>query len=452
MKKYQPKRRKHIDEKFTFILTDLGSLKNYQFHFEFAQALGGILAVALISVTIFWSIPHTLIMTQRLKLLGYNMQAQQNRMQGKQIQTYLKDIDQNQNKLLAIHTSEQEIRRTLGMQVEYDTQLLNFTSNQPNKVQIRTAILGDRIEKKEICIGNRTLLNLYNDPAKKYKSTTSPEALARILESLISNQQTDKKVLVVPIVKNKIYSGTIDNKEVFRLTDKDTVYYSSEVSELADSFANKINAALNQISQQRINANKRELVLDVPIEKKLVFRRNTTQEQLHRNLESVLENMLSTRSRLAALQRESLQMSQQFAQTPSTVPISMPISSMYGFRVHPVYKKLIFHAGVDFQAYWGSYVRSTGSGRVVYAGWNKGYGNVVRIYHGWGLSTLYAHNSKLLVQPGQWVEKGRVIARAGATGMAAGAHVHYEVHRWGRAVNPLPYLNTNILSASTTWD
>jgi murein DD-endopeptidase MepM/ murein hydrolase activator NlpD len=409
---------------------DSGEPQNFQFHFEFAQILGGALGIALVTLALFWGLPHTLIMTQRLKLLGYNVQAQQHHMQSRQIQNYLRDIDQNQNKIFAIHNSEQEIRRTLGMQVEYDNKLLNFTSTQPNKVQVRTAILGDRIEKKEICISNRTLLNFYNDPAKKYISSTSPEALARILESLINNQQTDKKVQVVTLIKNKLYTGIIDNKEVFRLTDKDSVYYSNPVNELAESFANKINTALDQISKQRLQASKPEMFLDLPIEKKLVFKNNTTQEQLHKNLDTVMENLNKTRNRLAGLQRESLQMSQQFAQTPSTVPIEMPISSMYGFRVHPVYKRLIFHAGVDFQAYWGSYVRSTGSGRVVYAGWSKGYGNMVRIYHGWGLSTLYAHNSKLLVQSGQWIEKGRVIARAGATGMAAGAHVHYEVHRW----------------------
>jgi hypothetical protein len=96
LKKYQPKRRKHTDEKFTLIFTarpnfmkkldpnqDSGEPQNFQFHFEFAQILGGALGIALVTLALFWGLPHTLIMTQRLKLLGYNVQAQQHHMQSR---------------------------------------------------------------------------------------------------------------------------------------------------------------------------------------------------------------------------------------------------------------------------------------------------------------------------------------------------------------------------------
>jgi hypothetical protein len=90
-------------------------------------------------------------------------------------------------------------------------------------------------------------------------------------------------------------------------------------------------------------------------------------------------------------------------------------------------------------------------GTVTVAGPYSGYGNTVKIYHGWGITTLYAHNSQLMVKPGDWVRKGQLIARSGASGFVEGAHVHYEVLKGGVAINPLPYLDLNILSASTTW-
>ena len=93
-------------------------------------------------------------------------------------------------------------------------------------------------------------------------------------------------------------------------------------------------------------------------------------------------------------------------------------------------------------------MHATASGRVGFSGWHNGYGYAVIIQHGRGISTLYGHNSRLLVRAGSWVRKGQVIALSGSTGLANGAHVHYEVRQWNNPVNPVAYLNLNILTAS----
>jgi len=121
-------------------------------------------------------------------------------------------------------------------------------------------------------------------------------------------------------------------------------------------------------------------------------------------------------------------------------PISAPVTSGYGWRVHPVYGTRKLHTGIDFGASYGAAIHAAGSGVVVTAGWMGGYGNAVVIDHGGGLATLYAHQSRLAVSVGQRVSAGRVIGYVGSTGLSTGPHLHFEVRVAGNPVNPRAYL------------
>jgi len=121
-------------------------------------------------------------------------------------------------------------------------------------------------------------------------------------------------------------------------------------------------------------------------------------------------------------------------------PISGPITSPYGWRVHPIFGTSRYHSGLDIGADYGDAVVAADSGVVIYADWMGGYGKAVIIDHGSGVSTLYGHNSELVVGEGQRVNKGQVIARAGSTGYSTGPHVHFEVRISGSPTNPLDYL------------
>ncbi len=116
------------------------------------------------------------------------------------------------------------------------------------------------------------------------------------------------------------------------------------------------------------------------------------------------------------------------------------ISDPYGWRTHPILKTKKLHTGVDLATATGSRVLAAADGEVIFAGSYGGYGNAVIIDHGSGLSTLYGHNSKLLVKVGDKVTKGEQIAKAGSTGLATGSHVHFEVRKNGTPVDPMPYL------------
>jgi murein DD-endopeptidase MepM/ murein hydrolase activator NlpD len=116
------------------------------------------------------------------------------------------------------------------------------------------------------------------------------------------------------------------------------------------------------------------------------------------------------------------------------------ISSPFGWRTHPIYHVRKFHYGIDIAAPSGSTIVAAGSGTVISAGYNGGYGNFTMIDHGNGLVSCYAHQSKILVSRGQHVSAGSAIGRVGSTGASTGPHLHFEVRVNGTAKNPMSYL------------
>ena len=121
------------------------------------------------------------------------------------------------------------------------------------------------------------------------------------------------------------------------------------------------------------------------------------------------------------------------------------ISSGYGRRLDPFTGNRAFHQGVDFNTgKVGEEVFAVAAGVVNYAGWKEGYGRMVQIDHGNGYETLYAHDQKLLVKEGDVVKKGQIIALSGTSGRSTGPHVHFEVHKNGRVVDPASYIQSTI--------
>ena len=116
------------------------------------------------------------------------------------------------------------------------------------------------------------------------------------------------------------------------------------------------------------------------------------------------------------------------------------ISDYYGYRNHPILKKKKFHTGIDIKVSMGKDIVAANSGKVIFSGSYGGYGKAVIIDHGGKTSTLYAHNSKLLVKEGDTVARGETIAKAGSTGISTGPHLHFEVRINGAHTNPLPYI------------
>ena len=127
---------------------------------------------------------------------------------------------------------------------------------------------------------------------------------------------------------------------------------------------------------------------------------------------------------------------------PSILPLPKNkgrITSEFGYRRHPTYKFRKFHYGIDIAAPAGTAVYATAPGKVIQAGWIRGYGNYVVIEHVNNYKTAYAHLSKISIKRGQWLAQGIKLGEVGKTGLATGNHLHYEVIKNGQKVNPRGY-------------
>jgi murein DD-endopeptidase MepM/ murein hydrolase activator NlpD len=130
-----------------------------------------------------------------------------------------------------------------------------------------------------------------------------------------------------------------------------------------------------------------------------------------------------------------------YASTPADWPVRGWVTSPFGSRISPITGKIQFHEGMDIAAQIGTPVIAPADGVVIKAGSESSYGDLVELSHGYGLKTIFGHNSRLNVKPGQHVKRGDIIAYVGDTGSSTGPHLHYEVRLNGLPVNPVHYLN-----------
>jgi murein DD-endopeptidase MepM/ murein hydrolase activator NlpD len=112
------------------------------------------------------------------------------------------------------------------------------------------------------------------------------------------------------------------------------------------------------------------------------------------------------------------------------------VGSSFGYRRDPFTRRAKFHSGVDIKAKWGDPIAASHPGRIHFAGWYSGYGNLVIVDHGGGISTYYAHLSSFELTVGDVVQRGTIVGYAGSTGRATSPHLHYEVRLNGNAINP----------------
>jgi murein DD-endopeptidase MepM/ murein hydrolase activator NlpD len=130
--------------------------------------------------------------------------------------------------------------------------------------------------------------------------------------------------------------------------------------------------------------------------------------------------------------------------TPMGYPRTSSLTSFFGYRSDPFNSAVAeYHPGIDFKGSVGDEAKCTATGRVVFAGWYGGYGNCVRIEHKNNFETLYGHLSHISVRVGQEVTVGQKIGEVGSTGHSTGAHLHYEVRKNGKPINPISFLTLN---------
>jgi murein DD-endopeptidase MepM/ murein hydrolase activator NlpD len=139
-----------------------------------------------------------------------------------------------------------------------------------------------------------------------------------------------------------------------------------------------------------------------------------------------------------------------YRQTLVSVPVRKPVvgepdmTSPFGLRKHPIFRRMAIHTGIDLRGDLGEPVRATATGRVTIAGRLGGYGNVIEISHGNGLATRFGHLSAITVKVGQLVRIGEIVGRIGSTGLSTGPHLHYETRVNGQPVDPQKFLRAGL--------
>jgi len=197
-----------------------------------------------------------------------------------------------------------------------------------------------------------------------------------------------------------------------------------------------------KIEKTKINIDHETLKgLKEPSKYGLIFSLNKISTSLALSFKEAEDTKLS----LKELKERVAEIQKKMAGTPSIWPIRGRISSRFGFRWSPWRG---FHTGVDIQASYGTPIKVTADGVVAYAGWRQGYGKAVIIDHGNNFSTWYGHASAFTVRVGERVRRGDIIAYVGSTGYSTGPHLHYEVRKNDGPINPVAFLDLDILSAS----
>ncbi len=219
-----------------------------------------------------------------------------------------------------------------------------------------------------------------------------------------------------------------------------TTLQAEKISEQEQAMADD----LARLEEQQLQLE--ELAAEVESRKAGVERELANQRQ---QLASVAHEVEHFESELAALEREqgrlealirSEQSSGGSAPGAMVRPVAGPVTSGFGYRVHPILGTRRLHTGIDMGGGYGAPIVAAAAGRVILAAYYGGYGNTVIIDHGGGTTTLYAHQSRLAVSQGASVAAGQTVGYVGSTGLSTGPHLHFEVRKNGSPVDPLAFL------------
>jgi len=224
-----------------------------------------------------------------------------------------------------------------------------------------------------------------------------------------------------------VFSVAVDALEYNRMKER-LNYYSGQFIEMKETMTSLKNAEGE--FRKLFSLKTKERVLEhIDTSDNGSIDMETLKDQIKLTMESVgeIKDYLSQQRNL-------------YLATPKGWPVAGRISSPYGYREHPKTGLRDFHSGMDIASDPGTPVKATADGIVSFAGWSGGSGNLVALEHGLGFSTYYAHNRLVIVNVGQKVKRGDILSYVGSTGNSTGPHLHYEVWKEGRSLNPSTYI------------
>ncbi len=243
-----------------------------------------------------------------------------------------------------------------------------------------------------------------------------------------------------------------------------TYFVISEIADYDADILNTIGERKNNIENAKIKLEKERAELATIVEKQTRTSKvlQTTKKLRENYISKLSEQEKETQSKIDEYNQALKEINMQIIELAKggidtvyiggelawPVPGYTKISSKYGMRVHPITKVYKLHTGVDISAPMGANFVAANDGIVTKAGYNSAYGNMVLIDHGGGISTLYAHGSKILVQVGDKVTRNQAILKVGSTGYSTGPHAHFEVRKNGIVTDPMPYITNGLVPNS----
>lgn len=367
-----------------------------------------------LALVILFSMTTTSLFSFANNATQYKNQLKQNESKQKNITTELKKTAKKEGEVVTkIQSLEEEINKSEA-EIESLYGKISTTEGEINTTVNKLTSAEEKIDDKQDVMGSR--LNVM------YKNGTIGYA-----EVLLSSKSITELLTNLDMVKK------IVNHDVELL--KDMKEQRDIIEEQKISLENQKRQLVNLKSS--VEQKKKTLVVSRGEQERL--RADLAQDKvaLEKMLDQTKKEADEISNKIRSLQSNGAYVGGQL-QWP--VPGYSTVSSPFGNRIHPVLKTKKFHSGIDIPAPSGRDVVAAGDGKVVSSGGLGSYGKAVIIDHGGGIMTLYAHNSKLLVQNGQTVTKGQKIALIGSTGLSTGPHLHFEVRKDGQYTNPIPYV------------
>jgi septal ring factor EnvC (AmiA/AmiB activator) len=329
------------------------------------------------------------------------------------------------------------------------TQRLKETQSEKNSVENEI----NQLDKKILELSSEELkleMLVYELEEKIREKESEIEKLEK--EILINNELLEKRLRVM--YKN----GGVGYLEVL-FNSKDIGDFLTRIDMIQRIVGNDVNILeeleeqhdmleLAQLELENEMDNRYAAMQDVKSKKNDIEIASRAKETYMKSLTGSLEELKEQEKKLLQASDEiekkiqQAQLAVKYAGGEMTwpAPTYYTITSPYGMRNHPLYGYLSMHTGVDLRVPMNQKIVASNAGTVTYAGWYGAYGNIVIIDHGGGISTLYAHNTTVLVKDGQEVIKGQLVAYSGTTGMSTGPHLHFEVRENGVHTNPMTYL------------
>ncbi|MGB9678386.1 MAG: murein hydrolase activator EnvC family protein [Thermoanaerobacteraceae bacterium] len=339
------------------------------------------------------------------------------------VQSSITQIKKNKEKII---NQKQDISSQLK---DLDTKL-NQTSQELESAKSRLAEIISKLNKtqKELDEAKKTELK-QKDVMKERIRAMYISGEAGYLDVILSSENFADFISKLDLVK-KIIDFDINLFDSYQKERKAIEVKEKELAQLksdAESYKNQI--ALRERDLQVAVVSRQGLMRDLENQQKLYEQQENDLLKQSEQLQTVIKN-LQLKSNLKYAGGKLLW----------PVPSSDVITSPFGMRYHPILHEYKMHTGIDIAANTGASILAAADGKVIFAGYYGGYGNAVIIDHGDGISTLYAHNSAILVNEGDSVKRGQVISKAGSTGWATGPHLHFEVRKNGTPVNPIDWL------------